>query len=246
MYDFYSDFERLGIRKGDTVLMHSSMKALGTSETPETFLDALCTYLGEKGTLLLPTLSYDIVHSGENVFSLTETSACIGLLPNVFLQMEGIVRSMHPTHSCAAKGYLAKELTCRHAEDITPVGPNSPFRLLPGVGGKILMVGDVNDHNTFMHGMEEIAKVPYCLSKETRLYTLIDANGVKTQKEMYPHWFKTVARQCYSRAEALLPESGISRGKICAADCTLMDTAALQAVTVPKMREQPYYFVDLK
>ena len=246
MYDFYSDFERLGIRKGDTVLMHSSMKALGTSRTPETFLTALCEYLGERGTLVLPTLSYDFVHANGNVFSLKETPACIGLLPNVFMQLEGAVRSMHPTHSCTAKGYLAKELTHRHEKDVTPVGENSPFRLLPQVDGKILMLGEVNDHNTFMHGMEEIAKAPYCLAKETRLYTLIDANGEKIQKEMYPHWFQTVARQCYSRAEVLLPTDKISRGKVCAANCTLLDAAALQAVAVPKMQEEPYYFVDLK
>ena len=54
MYDFSKDFEALGILPGDTVLMHSSMKALGTDETPQSFLFALCDYLGEKGTLLLP------------------------------------------------------------------------------------------------------------------------------------------------------------------------------------------------
>ena len=40
MYDFGKDFEALGILPGDTVLMHSSMKALGTDETPESFLNA--------------------------------------------------------------------------------------------------------------------------------------------------------------------------------------------------------------
>lgn len=142
--------------------------------------------------------------------------------------------------------YLARELTTHHQEDKTPVGACSPFRLLPQVGGKILMLGPVNDHNTFMHGMEEIANAPYCLSKEMVTYTLIDSNGIKTQKQLYRHNFKDIERQSYSRAEALLPSEAISRGKICAADCTLLDAAALRAVAVPKIQQEPYYFVDRK
>ena len=183
MYSFSADFERLGLLPGDTVLMHSSMKSLQTDETPETFLRALTDYLGERGTLLLPTLSYETVRPKTPFFSARETPACIGLLPNVFRKMDGVIRSLHPTHSCAAKGYLAKELTYRHILDETPVGANSPFRLLPAVDGKILMLGPVNDHNTFMHGMEEIAHAPYCLRSERTHYTVIDYDGNRIEKE---------------------------------------------------------------
>ena len=185
----------LGIRPGDTVLVHSSMKALGITESPETFLRAFCDYLGEDGTLLLPTLSYKTVGASQPLFDISSTPACIGLLPNTFLSMEGVVRSMHPTHSCAAFGKRAFELTREHALDETPVGPHSPFRLLPGIGGKILMIGNINEHCTFMHGMEEIAHAPYCLQKEKTRYLLRDRDGTVTEVFQYHHDFHDIAGQ---------------------------------------------------
>lgn len=246
MYDFSKDFSALGILPGDTVLMHSSMKALGTDETPESFLNSLCGYLGEKGTLLLPALTYSNVGEDQPLFDVKTTQPCIGLLPRVFLTLPGVVRSLHPTHSCAAKGYRAAEMTSRHQKDETPVGENSPFRILADVGGKILMVGDINDHCTFMHGMEEIAGAPYCLNKHTTRYILKDYGGTLTEVHLYGHDFSSVADQKYSRFENLLSYPDIKKGKICAADCTLVSASALREAAVNKMKEDPLYFVDMK
>lgn len=246
MERLFSNFCQLGIRPGDTVLMHSSMKALQTAMSPEQFLQALCDYLGPEGTLVLPTLSFTTVTRTNNVFIAGETPACIGLLPNVFLKMDGTVRSLNPTHSCAARGFRAEALTSPHILDETPVGPNSPFRLLADIGGKILMLGPVNVHNTFMHGMEEIAGAPYCLTKERFPFILVDAKGHTIHKEYFLHNFQEVQRQCYDRTEALLPSSAIHRGNILAAASTLMDAAVLREVAVAKMKEDPWYFVDKK
>ena len=244
MYDFARDFAALGIRPGDTLLMHSSMKALGTDATPEAFLDALQAYLGPEGTLLLPALTYDNVTSDQPLFQIAETEPCIGLLPRVFRTLPGVRRSMHPTHSCCARGRLADELTSRHHLDATPVGPNSPFRLLADVGGKILMVGDINDHCTFMHGMEEIAGAPYCLNRTPTRYILEDWDGSRREALLYGHDFSRVAAQRYGRFEALLSTPTLRRGKICQANCTLVDAAALRIAAIEKMREDPWYFVD--
>ena len=246
MYDFATDFRNLGILPGDTVLMHSSMKAIGTTEPPEYFLDSLCDYLGDRGTLLLPTLTYDNVGETQPLFSVKNTPACIGLLPNVFRGMSGVVRSLHPTHSCAARGFRAKELTEKHRLDLTPVGENSPFRLLADVGGKILMVGDVNDHCTFMHGMEEIAHAPYCLKKEKTRYLLEDYDGTRTEVFLFGHDFSDIADQKYGRFENILSYPDLRRGKICKADCTLIYAPALREKSVKKLIEDPYYFVIRK
>lgn len=246
MYDFTKDFAALGILPGDTVLMHSSMKALGTDETPESFLLALCDYLGEKGTLLLPALTYSNVGESQPLFDVKTTPPCIGLLPNVFLTLPGVVRSMHPTHSCAAKGFRAVEMTSRHHLDETPVGENSPFRILADVDGKILMVGDINDHCTFMHGMEEIAGAPYCLNKHRTRYILEDYDGKQKEVHLFGHDFSAVADQKYSRFENVLSYPDIKKGKIVNANCTLVSASALRIAAVNKMKEDPYYFVDMK
>ena len=236
----------LGIHPGDTVLVHSSMKALGIRETPETFLRAFCDYLGKDGTLLLPALSYGSVGASQPLFDIRNTPACIGLLPNTFLAMDGVVRSMHPTHSVAARGKRAEELTREHWLDETPVGAHSPFRLLPGVGGKILMIGNINEHCTFMHGMEEIAHAPYCLEKEKTRYLLRDADGTEREVFQYHHDFRDIAAQRYDRFDLVLSAPDVIHEKLFSADCTAIDASALQRAAVAKMKEDPYFFVDRK
>lgn len=238
-YDFHKQFDELGIQPGDTVLMHSSMKALQTDLAPQQFLQTLIDYLGAEGTLLLPALSYDIL-GGEAPyrFDSAENAACIGLLPETFRKMPGVLRSLHPTHSVCAIGAKAEELTGKHQMDNTPVGPNSPFRLLPGVGGKILMLGNVLRCCTFMHGMEEIAGAPYCLNDHTDEYIV---NGEK--REYIGHNFKGI-EQRYDRVANVLRAPAIKTGKIGAADCHLIDAAALQKAATLMMAEDPYFFVD--
>lgn len=238
-YDFHKQFEALGIRPGDTVLMHSSMKALQTSITPEEFLQALIGYLGAEGTLLLPALSYDIL-GGEAPyrFDTAATPSCIGLLPETFRRMPGVVRSQHPTHSVCAFGAKAVQLTQNHHLDDTPVGPNSPFRLLPKVGGKLLMLGNVLRCCTFMHGMEEIACAPYCLNEHTAEY-IVDGD----KKELYGHNFKGILQR-YDRIANVLREPALKMGKIGAADCHLIDAKALQKAATMMMAEDPYFFVE--
>ena len=75
-----NDLDALGVCKGDAVLVHSSMKALGTALTPEQVIDALQHALGPEGTLLMPALTYENVTRDHPVFDREETPPCVGLL----------------------------------------------------------------------------------------------------------------------------------------------------------------------
>ncbi len=98
---FKRDLLELGVKPGDMVLVHSSMKALGTECAPEEIIDAMEEVLGEEGTLLMPALTYENVTAEQPVFDSAATEPCIGLLPRTFLHRPGVERSVHPTHSCA-------------------------------------------------------------------------------------------------------------------------------------------------
>lgn len=74
-----ADMKALEIKEGETILVHASMKALGTKETPETVLDTLQAALGDDGTLLLPALTYENVTPEHPVFDADKTVPCIGL-----------------------------------------------------------------------------------------------------------------------------------------------------------------------
>ena len=59
----------LGVRPGGVLLVHSSLSSMGHVEGgAETAIQALLQALGPMGTLLMPALSYDSVHSGQTHF----------------------------------------------------------------------------------------------------------------------------------------------------------------------------------
>ena len=239
------DLRALGVREGDTVLMHSSMKSLGTKETPEYVLDSIQAALGDAGTLALPALSYATVGQENPNWDYYETPACVGLLPETFRHLPGVLRSLHPTHSVAARGAGAAALTAGHENDHTPVGENSPYRKLPALGGKILMLGCGMGPMTFMHGVEEVAPAPYVLLPEPWLYHMTDAAGRKFDMSVYRHGINRFGAQRYARMEPLLEEGEIARGKVLSADAYLVDSRALMRHGVETIRRSPYYFLEL-
>ena len=169
---FRQELSELGLCGGDVVLVHSSMKAIGTKRTPEEIIDDIQAVLGEEGTLLIPALTYDNVTKEDPVFDSEKTEPCIGLLPRVFMHMPDVLRSVNPTHSVCARGKLAHTMTVGHAMDDTAVGPHSPFMLLPKYRGKLLFIGDILESCTFMHGVENIVMPPYIRKTAPVKYTV--------------------------------------------------------------------------
>ena len=226
----------LGLKPGDTVLVHASMKALNTARTPEEIIEDIQQVLGGEGTLLFPALTYESVNRDQPVFDSETAEPCVGLLPSTFRKMPGVERSVHPTHSVCARGRLAHTLTVGHAMDDTAVGPHSPFMLLPVYGGKLLFIGDVLHACTMMHGVEDIVQPPYIRRVKTRF----TVNG---QEREY------IANDDYGwgaefqRIGDLLEEPDIRRGTLGEGPATLIDARALLAAALMRMRAEPYAFV---
>ena len=244
------DLTSLGIREGDTVMLHSSYRSLGGIEGgAKAFFDGFFELLGEGGTLILPTLSYDTVTRENPVFDKDSSPSCVGYLSEYFrTSVAGVKRSMHATHSCCARGRLANELTEGHERDLTPVGENSPFAKLPRTGGKILMLGCKIGHNTMMHGVEETVDNPYCLDRNDPIeYTLTDGDRVIKQMSIR-HYFLSEdgghVKQRYERVAELLEGDEIKRGKVLDAECCLMDAAAVWNKGRAAMLRDPLYFVE--
>jgi aminoglycoside 3-N-acetyltransferase len=233
----------LDIEPGDVLFMHSSMKALGPGITPEGFLRELMETLTGEGTLLLPAFTYETVSAKQPIFSVAANVPCVGKLPATFMRMEGVLRSIHPTHSVCAWGKRADELTRRHILDDTPVGPHSPLMLLPGSGGKLLFVGDILYSCTFVHGIEEIVAAPYVLSEEQTLFKLVDAAKVVSEKKYYTIDFSGW-KQEYDRIRDILTYPDMRFGKVGEANCTLIDAEKLCSALTARFREDIYAFVS--
>lgn len=236
----------LGIGSGDTLLVHSFLKSLGLDRpdialVPEVFLEVL----GEKGTLLMPALSYSTVTREQPFFSAADTPSCVGALTEYFRTMPGSVRSLHPTHSVCASGYRVVEMTRYHGRDITPVGENSPFRLLPDYGGKILFLGYGLSPNTSVHGIEETVMTPYVLLSEKVAYRIRNNEGITEMREHYVHDFEGWIQR-YDRMESVLDQDELKRGNLLAADCYVMDAAALWKKGTELLKSDPYSLVEPK
>ncbi len=246
----HQELHALGIEKGDTLLIHASYKSLGPIEGgAKTFFDAVLSYLGEDGTLLMPALSFATVTEENPYFDVKKTPSCVGYLTEYFrTNVEGVVRSLHATHSCCAKGRLANELVADHEKDDTPVGKNSPFYKLPSCDGKILFIGCSSNHNTLMHGVEEAAGLPFVLDREHPVeYVLEDEGRNKIHRPAYPHYFMVDGRYLkarYSRIEPLLNDKELSRGKLLQADCILMQANAVWQKGLEAMKRDPWAFIE--
>ena len=242
------DFAAMGIQSGDTLLMHSSFRSLGPVDGGmAVFFQALLDVLGERGTLILPTLSYGAVTRENPVYDVNKTPSCVGAMPEYFRQLPGIYRSLSPTHSCAAKGYLAREITEGQLQDDTPLGAHSPFRRLAQMNGKTLFLGCSIRPHTMMHGVEEAAGVSYVLQKEKSPFTVIDETGKTHEIFVHRHCFRLNGLhylQRYDRLGALLDEKEWKRGKIAQADCDLISARAAWDKALAAMKQDPYCFVE--
>lgn len=239
----HNDLHTLGLPQDAVVLVHSSLKAFGqVSGGAQTVIDALNSYLSPKGTLLMPALSYESVRSDHPIFDVRNTPSCVGIIPETFRQMVGVMRSMHPTHSVCGIGKRANELLENHQKDHTPCGENSPFHLLPEVDGYVLMLGCGLRPNTSFHAIEEQVEPPY-LYGGTQDYTLIDDDGGKSQKSYIRHGF-TNTTQRYDRITHVMDKPGLRYGKVCGAESFLIQAPALWEAGLKKYREEPLYFVD--
>lgn len=156
--------ESMGLKGDETILIHSSMKAIGAVDGgADTVLDAWMEYFKD-GLLLLPTHTWKTVNADNPVYNPQTTPSCVGLLTNMFMKREGVIRSLHPTHSMAGYGKNAAEYLAGEEYNNTPCTPGGCYDRLKDAGGKVLLVGVGHERNTYIHSVEEVLNVPNRLS----------------------------------------------------------------------------------
>ena len=104
MENLLADYwEGSGLEKGDTVLLHSSMKRLldylttnQVIDPPKKIIDSLISHLGIKGTLILPLFNFDFPKS--KFFSLRSTPSQMGTITKYARRYMSGVRTGHPIY----------------------------------------------------------------------------------------------------------------------------------------------------
>ncbi len=154
--------EALGIKKGDTVLIHSSFKSFGGVEGgAESVVGGFEDAVGEEGTLVFPTLCQeDWEHVYETWYM--DKPSDVGYLTNYFRKLPGAKRSNQATHSVAARGKDADYITATHGNSglrhgifgDTPFASDSPWEKLYERNAKTVFIGCLMHKCTFRHLIE--------------------------------------------------------------------------------------------
>lgn len=164
--ELVKDLQALGITSGETLLIHSSYKAVGEFEGgPVGLVQALMSYLSD-GLLIFPTHTWSKIKQDNPLFDPATEPACVGILPNTFLAQTGVVRSLHPTHSVTALGREAESYVAGEELVDTPCGRQGCWGKLVDMEAKILFLGATLKTNTFIHGVEEWNEIPNRLTTE--------------------------------------------------------------------------------
>lgn len=160
----------LGIKQGDTVIVHSSFKSMGFVDGgAETVISAFLDVIGEEGTLVFPTLVQKDFENAYKTWHMDKPSD-VGYLTEYFRKREGSLRSDQATHSVAACGKYAAYLTETHGHthkrfgDMgdTPFSADSPWQKMYEMDAKTVLLGVDERKITFRH-LAEYMYIEECL-----------------------------------------------------------------------------------
>jgi aminoglycoside 3-N-acetyltransferase len=152
--DLIEQIKAMGILPTDTVLIHTSLRAIGEVENgADGIIDAFRDYLTD-GLFIVPTHTWDTVGPHQPIYDVKTAVPCIGTLPRIAAFRADGIRSLHPTHSLWATGKGAADFVAGEEKATTPGTPGFAWDRLGHVGAKILLIGVGNNKNTFIHSVE--------------------------------------------------------------------------------------------
>lgn len=222
---------RLGIKPGDTLIVHSSLSRLGFVEGGvDAVVRALQEAVGPNGTLGAPTFWAADANAVEDdtLFDVDQGKSQLGAISERIRKLPGAVRSLHPTHCASFVGPRAAELTADHHLDDMPVGPHSPYRKLVDMGGKILLLGVSLEYLTSFHTIEdEIDAFPYAVyNAERKRFRIRTPAGNEITLNARIHSSPVARmRQCARMEPHFLAAGVMVKGSIGKGDAIVLDAA---------------------
>jgi aminoglycoside 3-N-acetyltransferase len=239
----------LGVRPGETVLVHSSLRSLGwVSGGAVAVVQALLDALGPAGTVVVPTQTTD--NSDPSGWSnppvpaewwptIRETmpafdprltpSVGLGVIPELVRTWPGSVRSEHPQTSFAAVGPAGAELMAKHRLD-SQLGEDSPLGALERAGARVLLLGVGFDSCTAFHLAEYRTPSPV-----TEHACAVRADDGGRRWLTYPD-VETNSDDFAELGESFVTTGAVTTGRVGAATCHLFGVREAVAHAVGWLR----------
>ncbi len=244
--DLIRNFEELGIRRDGTLLVHSSMRAVGPVEGgAATVIEAFSAYLAP-GLLVLPTHTWDRVTAEQPIYDPVQTASCVGILGELFRKMPEVCRSLHPTHSLAACGVEAKAFVADEELRQTPCPREGCYGKFYDRSAQVLFLGCSLKRNTLLHGVEEWCGIPNRLtdSREELRIRMPDGNLIPCPMHRHSDEHGDISAQ-YDKIEELLFAAGIARrGRIGDAQSVLCEVRPMVNLVSKLLKIDPDLFID--
>ncbi len=254
--DLADHFRALGVRPGDVVFLHASVRAVGpVVGGPDAIHLALRDALTEDGTLVMyPSCpdGYDDVGRGvlteSDEFHLraelppwdaatARSARDNGALVEMFRTWPGTLVNDHVARF-AAWGAEAEHLFSEQPWDYA-YGAGSALERFAWLGGRILLLGSDHDQVTFLHYAEHVADFPDKRVVRYRVPVMVDGARVlrpceeyDTSEGAHAHW----PDRFFARiVDAYLARTGHAGGRVGTAESFLIDARGLLAVAIEVM-----------
>lgn len=244
--EYIEGLRSLGLEKGDTVLVHSSLirfnwkKYGGMEDLVEIVFNSLREVVGETGTLIFPAFNFSFSDdSPEGYWSLEETESEMGVLTEYVRQRKESVQTVHPFYSFVIIGSEAEEMGKIHNSD--SFSREYIFGEIHDRNAQILVLGlEYNGSMTFFHYIEQQEDVDYRFKKD--FHGTINIHG----KEYYDKYSmlvrdldRGVETHVNPMGEQLEREGVISTAAIGGAEAKLGRAKDIYDLTAQKMAEDP-------
>lgn len=177
--------ENIKIPENTVVMVHSSYKSLrGVSEGPDGLIDAVQEFVGDNGTVLIPTFNFTC-WPDEHYYDILESPSEMGVVTEFARMRKEFKRTPHPIYSFAVCGKHQNAFV--EAPSLSTMGENSVFELFHRLNGLIISIGlDYNDSFTFVHHVEYSANAKHRRVKDFGGVYLDSKRNISNKKfQMY-------------------------------------------------------------
>jgi len=167
-----------GIKPGDILMVHgdaivAAQLNLNSLDKVTSLLLEIVSYLGNEGTLVIPSFTYSFTKS--ELFDVAKSESAVGIFSEKFRLLDGVVRSKHPIFSVCAIGKYKNDF--ENSDCIDSFGKDSCFALIHKLDGKVMNLG-CEFMITFAHYVEQMHAVSYRYFKD--FHGSVTLNGKNT------------------------------------------------------------------
>lgn len=229
-------FRKIGIKPGDTLLVHSSLSNIGYVENgAKDVVDALMEVVGENGHLLMPNspnTSFQLDYIRKlDFFDLANSKSSLGAISEYFRLLPDAIRSAHPTEPVSCIGPDAEYFVGHHFGNLTPYNENSPFYKVAEQNGKILYLGvSLDNAGTNLHILEDAVedfKFPVYYPEEFNVMVRFENRTLRSMRTLVHNPEQSKKRKCNSLIPLFEEKGVLKKVRIGRAKSLLVDAKGM-------------------